>query len=328
MADKEVAHFPQWLLDNQADEFAAYCSRERSNLTLAHYSDDRLANLVFMIGDRSREEDAAAMIEAHQRNDVHISRLGVLTAAKERIRWLSRQVMLLEGTYPGAQKPIPPVEDQHLTVLEVRAKQRLEQNRPLFFKEFDFDPDKTQWSAIDMLVRNAFSDEVTGNINWGLALGYRAGSYTDAWHHYVNLVLLFTKHGKYIPFVGDVIALYDSHHQVIQRSKYHASGRKVRYRIGEVKALTPEPLQIDAEKIWEWLVEEDPHSGYDPAALRVKAVELLPETYVDDKLQPIIRKLIDNGEMDEDGYQAGGCLGFRRARYTHRIDKQGASDES
>lgn len=167
MSDKEVGHLPQWLVKGEEDPFKDYLERPRDNLPLADYTDDQLANLVFMIGDRSKEDDMRMMLDAHRRGEMHISQIGALTAAKERIRWLSRQLLIAEGKYPGKEKG----------------------------------------------------------------------------------------------------------------------------------------PQIDAEKVWEHILRNDQHLRVKPWSLRWTAIQVLPEEYVDEKMQSILADLIDRNVIDEKGFE-------------------------
>lgn len=68
------------------DPFSSYLDRERADLCLGDLSDDELANAVFMHGnpyDRDREQTLLSG---------GIPSIAYVTAAKERIRWLSRQL--------------------------------------------------------------------------------------------------------------------------------------------------------------------------------------------------------------------------------------------
>lgn len=186
MADKEVGAFPLWLVEGQEDPFKGYSTRPRSELPLADYTDDQLANLVYMVGDISAEQDAQRMIEAHRKGERYISRIMALTSARERIRWLSRQFLMVEGKYPGAEKPV----------------------------------------------------------------------------------------------------------------------------------------RVDAEKIWDWLVKNDIYVGMRPNYLRNSALELLPEDYVDEKMQPILHDLIEKGVIDEDGVELSLLkrgMGLRPEKYIGRL---------
>lgn len=68
-----------------------YC--RRSELALGHFTDDELANAVFL--HNHRELNVQAILAGEP------SSIGLLTAAKERIRWLSRRLSSKLGSRPG-----------------------------------------------------------------------------------------------------------------------------------------------------------------------------------------------------------------------------------
>ncbi|MGL5536741.1 MAG: hypothetical protein ACRDC0_05965 [Aeromonas veronii] len=75
-----------WRQNGEADPFGKRYECERASLPLGNLTDDELANAVFMYGDSI--PSAAELM-----NGVHMP-ITYLTAAKERIRWLSRQLEL------------------------------------------------------------------------------------------------------------------------------------------------------------------------------------------------------------------------------------------
>lgn len=75
----------KWQEDPHGDSYEC----KRSDLPLGHLSDDALANAVFL--HNHRELDLEAILSGQP------SSIGLLTAAKERIRWLSRKVTFLEA---------------------------------------------------------------------------------------------------------------------------------------------------------------------------------------------------------------------------------------
>lgn len=66
----------QWYKNGQTDPHAGKYDGPRSELAYGNYTDDELANAVFMCDHRQS-----------------LSSIGFLTAAKERIRWLSRKLV-------------------------------------------------------------------------------------------------------------------------------------------------------------------------------------------------------------------------------------------
>lgn len=73
----------RWAAEGKADPHGLHYDCERSALTLGHYTDDELANAVFLHGD---EKPTLADLVAGKA----LSGIVYLTAAKDRIRWLSR----------------------------------------------------------------------------------------------------------------------------------------------------------------------------------------------------------------------------------------------
>ena len=74
-----------WRVNGEEDPHAGHYDGERAQLTLGSYTDDELANAVFLHGcDRPSPE---AMITGKA-----FSGIVFLTAAKDRIRWLSRKL--------------------------------------------------------------------------------------------------------------------------------------------------------------------------------------------------------------------------------------------
>lgn len=85
-----TARTPANLHEVGDDPFEDYLNRERSQLALGNFTDDALANAVFMYGNGPYPHPKDILDgKAH-------SPIVYLTAAKERIRWLSRQVIALQ----------------------------------------------------------------------------------------------------------------------------------------------------------------------------------------------------------------------------------------
>jgi hypothetical protein len=92
----------QWRVDGEPDPHAGHYDGERAALTLGHLTDDELANGVYMNADRPM--DIARVLAKDP--DYHPP-IVWLTAAKERIRWLSRALVRAQeaATTPEAQGP-------------------------------------------------------------------------------------------------------------------------------------------------------------------------------------------------------------------------------
>lgn len=55
------------------------------------------------------------------------------------------------------------------------------------------------------------------------------------------------------------------------------------------------------EKVWGFVVANDEYQGYNPDALRTLALEILPEDFVNRKMEAVIAKLKEEGVMNEQG---------------------------
>lgn len=110
MSNKKPAVDMNWLAEGREDQFANYLERAREDLAMADFSDDELANYAFMNYDRAPEAEAAEMMSRYRNGMLHQfhSRIAIMTAVKERLRWLSRRVAVLEGRYPGVPSPVIP----------------------------------------------------------------------------------------------------------------------------------------------------------------------------------------------------------------------------
>jgi hypothetical protein len=94
----------QWRVDGEPDPHAGHYDGERAALTLGKLTDDELANGVYMNADQPM--DMARMLAKDP--DYHPP-IVWLTAAKERIRWLSRALVRAQeaATTPEAQAHAP-----------------------------------------------------------------------------------------------------------------------------------------------------------------------------------------------------------------------------
>lgn len=93
MKDKREVIDLRWLAKGLDDPHAVYASLSREELIMADLSDDELANKVFMETGVSRLEEAGRIMRGEPTS------LMMLAAAKERIRWLSRQLAITQGRY-------------------------------------------------------------------------------------------------------------------------------------------------------------------------------------------------------------------------------------
>lgn len=103
----------RWLANGEPDQFADYLKRNREDMPMADFSDDELANAAFMHYGRAPEVEMAMMVKHHEEKTLHLfhSRIGIMTAVKERLRWLSRRVAVLEGRYPGVPSPVNKLDE-------------------------------------------------------------------------------------------------------------------------------------------------------------------------------------------------------------------------
>lgn len=80
-----------WSQKGEPDPHGDTYNCKRSDLPLGHLTDDQLANVVFL--HNHRELDLNAILAGEP------SSIALLTAAKERIRWLSREVERMRIPY-------------------------------------------------------------------------------------------------------------------------------------------------------------------------------------------------------------------------------------
>jgi hypothetical protein len=95
--DKQPVVDMRWLVEGRDDDFAHYLNRPREDLPAADLSDDELANYAFMNYDRDMNAELAVMM-GHIEG---LPKIAIMTAVKERLRWLSRRLAVAEGRYPG-----------------------------------------------------------------------------------------------------------------------------------------------------------------------------------------------------------------------------------
>lgn len=269
---KDVVQF-RWAVEGQPDPFANYLDRPREDLPMADFSDDELANYAFMNYDRSRDEEVAVMMAMG--NDGHVPKIAFMTAVKERIRWLSRQLAIAQGTYPGKEKqpsPIPGIEGlADLLGEDTSSSKALFGQKPLSESDYFHNMQRELSNRKGLLLwghnvehflkhfrtqRNDLHDHlryeefVKSIINTfplinkekiRAALTIDIGLHNGAayrWETYVRLCQdLLAEYKVYIPFDGDVIAdgKLGNGFNVIAKSKYHCSGQAVQYPAGVVE---------------------------------------------------------------------------------------------
>jgi len=102
-ADRSVAPSMNWLVEGTEDHFKDYTTRPRAELPCATLSDDVLANYAFMNYDRDKDTELEVMLG---RKPGEFPKIAFMTAVKERIRWLARQLAIYQGVYPGIPSPM------------------------------------------------------------------------------------------------------------------------------------------------------------------------------------------------------------------------------
>ena len=75
-----------WFINGEKDPFPELINQERGSLCLGNHTDDELAAEVFLYGNPSDREKSQRLMSGQ------IPDIAYLTAAKERIRWLSRHL--------------------------------------------------------------------------------------------------------------------------------------------------------------------------------------------------------------------------------------------
>ena len=76
----------RWLVDGKEDPHPKLINEERGSLMLGNFTDEELANAIYMHGNPNDAEKQRRLLKGE------IMDLAYLTAAKERIRWLSRHL--------------------------------------------------------------------------------------------------------------------------------------------------------------------------------------------------------------------------------------------
>ncbi|MHD0644202.1 hypothetical protein ACYPKM_01030 [Pseudomonas aeruginosa] len=121
-----------WKANGQRDPHGDRYNCERANLALGHLTDDELANAVFM-GANEPLDVRRMMAE----DPDYYAPMALLTAAKDRIRWLSRA---LEKALTAGDQVSDEHEPQHIaqTIAEVAVEQLLKSGAPNY-QEFHID---------------------------------------------------------------------------------------------------------------------------------------------------------------------------------------------
>lgn len=226
MTDKNEVVDLRWLANGEEDPHPRYVGLPREELMGAHrLSDDELAYQVSMTGIVSREEDGLKLMAAHRRGEVYLTQNTICEMAKDRIRWLSRRVAILEGRYPGVDANLQPVVNETVEdSQEVLAEARLNKHLSYLCDALYF-PETPNRSMLIRVAEERGLGYKMADLN--IVFGYEPPiSYSKRWHVYVELVRhLLKKHQVYVPFEEDEFELKDKFSLVvITKSKYFGSG--------------------------------------------------------------------------------------------------------
>lgn len=226
MTDKNEVVDLRWLANGEEDPHPRYVGLPREELMGAHrLSDDELAYQVSMTGIVSREEDGLKLMAAHRRGEVYLTQNTICEMAKDRIRWLSRRVAILEGRYPGVDANLQPVVKEAVgDSQEVLAEARLNAHLPRLCESLYF-PETPNRSMLARLAAERGLGYKMAELS--VIFGYEPSiNYSKRWHVYVELVrYLLKKHQVYVPFEEDEFELKDKFSLVvITKSKYFGSG--------------------------------------------------------------------------------------------------------
>lgn len=218
-----------WLSEGKEDPHPRYVNLDRSNLMGAHIlSDDALAFKLSMLSTISADQDMLNMVESHRNGEDYISKNATCEIAKDRIRWLSRRVAVLEGRYPGVASPLITLKQEQepkpLDSPSIMAQANLELHVPLLLEALKLTPEVSPANYINLFIQNKIY------VNAGklkIIVGHvLKEEYSKRWHLYVEMVTtLFKHHGIYVAFEEDTSVVMGNE-LVITKSKYYASGRK------------------------------------------------------------------------------------------------------
>jgi hypothetical protein len=271
----------KWLATGEKDPHPRYVEIQREDLAGAHLlSDDELAYSLSMMSTISDEEDTRRMMQSHRTDGAYIHKSLLGEIAKDRIRWLSRRVAVLEGRYPNTVAEqqgtnVLPAGDKRDPYEEAVAEARLERQVPLLV------------ALLGLTAMNKFTDlprileEKKFRVDpskVGIALGYfLTEQYTKRWHAYVALARDLLKQGVYIPFWDDEFDVGAKNVLTIAKSKYYNTSRVYTVRAW-VAGQATEPLNLIPEGTY----SEDKQYLMEMEAARCKAeIEKRAETIYD-----------------------------------------------
>lgn len=245
-----------WLANGEQDPHPDYIKRQREDLMGAHkLSDDELAYQLAMMSTISEERDTMMMIESHRTGGDYIPKSVLGEMAKDRIRWLSRKVAVLEGRYPGVSKPViavvepKPVNEQEATQQYV-AQARLERQVPLLVGWLGLTDKSSHIDLVEALKRHNVNVDP---VKVGIAVGFVLNQdYTNRWHVYVTLARDLLKQGVYIPFFDDEYRTHRKSSKVlIVSSKYFKTMQphEVRILVAPSTSVITDPVEAKLQEL-------------------------------------------------------------------------------
>lgn len=265
----------RWLAEGAEDPHPRYIELLREDLAGAHlFSDDELANKLSMMSTISDERDTAMMIESHRNNGDYVSKSLLAEIAKDRLRWMSRRIAVLEGRYPGVTtSPVAPAKVVPLSKAESQdpfnqavAEARLERQVPLLAAVLNL-PNGTHPNNMAVLLeeRRIKVDSLKVSVALGLFMDRKP---LQRWQIYVGVARDLLKQGIYIPFWDDEYSVSGPNQNIlnITKSKYFGTGK--RHQI--TKLATMETPVVNASLA-------DILGGGNP----LESSELYKDTYVD-----------------------------------------------
>lgn len=225
MADKEIGAVVdlRWMANGEPDPHPRYIEIGREELAGAHrLSDDELAYALALMSTIGEEEDTRRMIQSHRTGGDYICKSLLGEIAKDRIRWLSRRVAVLEGRYPGSTPPAPVALDE--IVVEspsVMAEALLEQHLPRLASVIGINA-TTPDNMIQHILRERGISLNSTKV--GIVFGHLLSkSAIHRWHIYVEMTRDLLRQNFYVPFVDDRYQLRGKS-LFITYSKYLPSG--------------------------------------------------------------------------------------------------------
>lgn len=242
MADKDDAVVDmRWLVNGEADKHPDYVTRPREDLAGSYISDDELAYMAAMMSTITDEQDLAKMMASHRAggDGDYISKSMTGEIIKDRLRWLSRRVAVLEGRYPGKTvadladsvpaapiMPHPVLGKKEDAFDAAVAESRLDRQVPLLAAVLNL-PDGVHPNNMAALLdeRRIRIDSLKASVALGLFMDKKP---LQRWQIYVGLARDLLKQGIYIPFWDDEYAVSGPNQNILTiiKSKYFGTGKR------------------------------------------------------------------------------------------------------